>query len=101
MHPGPINRGVELDSEMADSDQSVILEQVTNGVAVRLFYFFFREGVPNKVSPKNVRPFIDGAFQTPTTMNLVEGRWVDESIEGATEIDAKGALALPALLLGA
>ncbi len=51
----------------------------------------------NKVILKNVRPFIDGAFQTPTTMNLVEGRWVDESIEGATEIDAKGALALPAL----
>ena len=36
MHPGPINRGVELDSPLADSDRSVILTQVTNGVAVRM-----------------------------------------------------------------
>jgi aspartate carbamoyltransferase catalytic subunit len=33
MHPGPINRGVEIDSELADGDRSVILEQVTNGIA--------------------------------------------------------------------
>ena len=36
MHPGPINRGVEIDSELADSDQSVILGQVTNGIVVRM-----------------------------------------------------------------
>ena len=36
MHPGPINRGVELDSELADSARSVILQQVTNGIAVRM-----------------------------------------------------------------
>ena len=36
MHPGPINRGVELDSDVADGDQSVILQQVENGVAVRM-----------------------------------------------------------------
>lgn len=36
MHPGPINRGVEIDSEVADGPQSVILEQVTNGIAVRM-----------------------------------------------------------------
>ena len=36
MHPGPINRGVELDSELADSAGSVILDQVSNGVAVRM-----------------------------------------------------------------
>ncbi len=36
MHPGPINRGVEITSEVADSEQSVILEQVQNGVAVRM-----------------------------------------------------------------
>ncbi len=36
MHPGPINRGVELTSDVADSDQSIILEQVENGVAVRM-----------------------------------------------------------------
>ena len=36
MHPGPINRGVEIESEVADGPQSVILEQVTNGLAVRM-----------------------------------------------------------------
>jgi len=36
LHPGPINRGVEIDSELADSANSVILDQVTNGVAVRM-----------------------------------------------------------------
>lgn len=36
MHPGPINRGLEIDSEVADSKRSVILSQVTNGIAVRM-----------------------------------------------------------------
>lgn len=36
MHPGPINRGVEIDSKVADGNQSVILQQVSNGVAVRM-----------------------------------------------------------------
>jgi aspartate carbamoyltransferase catalytic subunit len=36
MHPGPINRGVEISSGVADSSQSIILEQVENGVAVRM-----------------------------------------------------------------
>ncbi|WXU00519.1 MAG: Aspartate carbamoyltransferase [Catillopecten margaritatus gill symbiont] len=36
MHPGPINRGVEIDSSVADGEQSVILQQVTNGIAVRM-----------------------------------------------------------------
>jgi aspartate carbamoyltransferase catalytic subunit len=36
MHPGPVNRGVELDSDVADSKQSIILQQVENGVAVRM-----------------------------------------------------------------
>ncbi|CAC9436322.1 Aspartate carbamoyltransferase (EC 2.1.3.2) [uncultured Gammaproteobacteria bacterium] len=36
MHPGPINRGVEIDSSVADSNQSAILQQVTNGIAVRM-----------------------------------------------------------------
>lgn len=36
MHPGPINRGVEITSEVADADQSIILDQVENGVAVRM-----------------------------------------------------------------
>lgn len=40
MHPGPINRGVEIESEVADGQNSVILEQVTNGVAVRMAVLF-------------------------------------------------------------
>ena len=36
LHPGPVNRGVEITSEVADSDQSIILQQVENGVAVRM-----------------------------------------------------------------
>jgi aspartate carbamoyltransferase catalytic subunit len=36
MHPGPINRGVEISSDVADSPQSIILDQVENGVAVRM-----------------------------------------------------------------
>lgn len=49
MHPGPINRGVELDSDVADSDQSIILQQVENGVAVRMAVLYLlsnRQTVP-------------------------------------------------------
>ena len=44
MHPGPINRGVEIDSEIADCNRSVILEQVTNGLAVRMAVLFLCSG---------------------------------------------------------
>jgi len=44
MHPGPINRGVEIDSEIADCVRSVILEQVTNGLAVRMAVLFLVNG---------------------------------------------------------
>lgn len=44
MHPGPINRGVEIDSDIADSDRSVILEQVTNGLAIRMAVLFLISG---------------------------------------------------------
>ena len=44
MHPGPINRGVEIDSDVADCAQSVILEQVTNGLAVRMAVLFLVNG---------------------------------------------------------
>ena len=40
MHPGPMNRGVEIDSEVADSDQAIILDQVLNGVASRMSILF-------------------------------------------------------------
>ncbi len=47
MHPGPINRGVELDSDVADSDQSIILQQVENGVAVRMAALYLLAGDRN------------------------------------------------------
>jgi aspartate carbamoyltransferase catalytic subunit len=45
MHPGPINRGVEIDSEVADGLQSVILDQVTNGLAVRMAVLYLCGGI--------------------------------------------------------
>jgi aspartate carbamoyltransferase catalytic subunit len=44
MHPGPINRGVEITSEVADSDQSIILNQVENGVAIRMAILYLLAG---------------------------------------------------------
>src|SRR5437868_13562412 len=44
MHPGPINRGVEIDSEIADCTRSLVLEQVTNGLAVRMAVLFLVNG---------------------------------------------------------
>ncbi len=44
MHPGPINRGIELTSDVADSDHSIILQQVENGVAIRMAVLFLLAG---------------------------------------------------------
>ncbi len=44
MHPGPINRGVEIDSDVADGKQSIILQQVENGVAVRMAVLYLLSG---------------------------------------------------------
>lgn len=46
MHPGPLNRGVEIDSAIADGPNSVILEQVTNGLAVRMAVLYLLSGAP-------------------------------------------------------
>jgi aspartate carbamoyltransferase catalytic subunit len=45
MHPGPINRGVEIDSEIADGPRSVILDQVTNGLAMRMAVLYLCGGI--------------------------------------------------------
>ena len=50
MHPGPINRGVEMTSEVADGDKSVILEQVTNGQAVRMAVLYLLRGMEGEVT---------------------------------------------------
>jgi aspartate carbamoyltransferase catalytic subunit len=44
LHPGPMNRGVEIDSDVADGPHSVILNQVTNGVAVRMAVLYLLAG---------------------------------------------------------
>jgi aspartate carbamoyltransferase catalytic subunit len=44
MHPGPVNRGVEMESEVADSGRSIILSQVTNGVAIRMAVLYLLSG---------------------------------------------------------
>ncbi len=48
MHPGPINRGVEMDSQVADGPRSVILEQVSNGIAVRMAVMALCIGTQNR-----------------------------------------------------
>jgi aspartate carbamoyltransferase catalytic subunit len=48
MHPGPINRGVEITSDVADSKQSVILDQVENGVAIRMAVIYL---LASKIQP--------------------------------------------------
>jgi len=44
MHPGPINRGVEITTDIADGKHSIILEQVENGVAVRMAVLYLLAG---------------------------------------------------------
>ena len=48
LHPGPMNRGVEIDSDVADGPHSVILQQVTNGVAVRMAVLYLLAGGPSQ-----------------------------------------------------
>ncbi|MDP3787500.1 MAG: aspartate carbamoyltransferase catalytic subunit [Candidatus Omnitrophota bacterium] len=50
MHPGPINRGVEITPEVADGPYSVILEQVTNGIAVRMAVLYLLSGVKERTT---------------------------------------------------
>ena len=50
LHPGPMNRGVEIDSDVADGPHSVILDQVTNGVAVRMAVLYLLAGGPPELA---------------------------------------------------
>ena len=55
MHPGPMNRGVEIASDVADGNQSVILDQVANGVAVRMaVLYLLAGGEPSETQPRTV-----------------------------------------------
>lgn len=50
MHPGPTNRGVELSADVADGEHSVIMDQVTNGVAIRMAILYLLSGTKEKVT---------------------------------------------------
>jgi aspartate carbamoyltransferase catalytic subunit len=50
MHPGPVNRGVELASEVVDHERAVILNQVTNGIAVRMAVLFLLAGSRGEIT---------------------------------------------------
>ena len=78
MHPGPINRGVEIDSELADGAQSVILDQVTNGLAVRMAVLYLCGGIATlmKTLIRNGR-IIDPANERDEIGDLVDRRWPD------------------------
>ena len=54
MHPGPINRGIEMSSEVADGANSVILEQVTNGIAVRMAVLFLVAQANENINHENI-----------------------------------------------
>jgi aspartate carbamoyltransferase catalytic subunit len=56
MHPGPINRGIEMTSDVADSPRSVILDQVTNGVAVRMAVMFLLARAAPEQNVRRARP---------------------------------------------
>jgi len=58
MHPGPINRGVEIANEVADGDRSVVLEQVTNGLAVRMAVLYLTNNAQVGVRPGAAPPEI-------------------------------------------
>src|ERR1700733_13255691 len=55
MHPGPMNRGVEISSDVADGPQSVILEQVTNGIAVRMAVLYLLAGSEEALGSRSSR----------------------------------------------
>ena len=62
MHPGPINRGLEMESEVADGANSVILDQVTNGLAVRMAVLFLvNQAAAQKKQAQQVKPEHNGA----------------------------------------
>lgn len=56
MHPGPTNRGVELSADVADGEHSVIMDQVTNGVAIRMAILYLLSGTKEKIGKNRDRP---------------------------------------------
>jgi aspartate carbamoyltransferase catalytic subunit len=65
MHPGPMNRGIEIASEIADGGRSLILDQVTNGVAVRMAVLYLLAGAGKENGGKRIPPIRNGAKEKP------------------------------------
>ena len=64
MHPGPMNRGIEISDEVADLPRSLILRQVANGVAVRMAVMFMLLGTPQGKSPTRALASLGDAWET-------------------------------------
>ena len=79
LHPGPMIRGLEIDPAVADGPQSCVLEQVTNGVAVRMALLFLLIGVSGDTSrPENATPRASSnAKGTQRMLWIKNGRVID------------------------
>jgi aspartate carbamoyltransferase catalytic subunit len=68
LHPGPMNRGIEITSEVADSHQSVILNQVTNGIAIRmsvLYWLLERANTEKPATASEIEPIHEETENLP------------------------------------
>ena len=110
MHPGPMVRGMEITADVADSARSVIVEQVTNGVAVRMAVLYLllqlrHPGGPRTVNAVVTSYLIRGASvlgAEPTDLLLRDGvvAAIGDGLsdDGAEVVDATGLVALPGLV---
>ena len=105
MHPGPMNRGLEISADAADSPRAVIVEQVANGVAVRMAVLYLllageRRGMGHDATCCEGSSPLGGQ---PTDLLLDDGRIAASGREargaaGATVVDGDGLVALPGLV---
>ncbi len=110
MHPGPMVRGMEITADVADSDRSVIVEQVTNGVAVRMAVLYLllsgADGIDRRGHHRGERSVsayliknVSVLGADPTDLVLRDGIIAaGEAPEDAETIDATGLIALPGLV---
>ncbi len=89
MHPGPMNRGVEISAEVADLPRSVIIDQVRNGVAIRMavLYLLLGQGVEKVLGSDDVaRPRAPGGDRLMATIVLKGGRVVDQTGDRTADV---------------
>ncbi len=83
MHPGPMNRGMEIASQVADSARSVIVEQVTNGVSVRMAVLYLLLGGMTPTDPPALEPLPPEPATTPEAAAPVRVSRAAAPVEGA------------------